>query len=523
MATYYVSNRGKDSNSGSKARPWRTPGRVNGQKLKPGDRILFAGGQKFVGGLRFGRRRQGTVKRPIVVSSFGRGRATILAYSEQPGLHAVNAGGIRVENINFLGAGRDDSRCDGILFHNDLPGNVKLRGVTLDRLEVSHFGNMGILIQGQRGASGYKGVRITNCDVHDNRIDGIVTYGPRPAPLGVYSIHDLYLAHCFTYNQRGGRGRGGHSGSGIKLSSVNHGKVEHCVAYNNGENCDSPSGGPIGIWCYESNDILMQFCEAHHNHTDNLKDGGGFDFDGGVTNSVFQYNYSHDNDGAGYLICQFKSATNPFRGNVVRYNLSIDDGRKNGFGAVSVWGAGPGNDTTGDTDVYNNTFIMDKARRGKSAVINLMEELRYRDIKFRNNIFITHDGAPFVTAPRGKPQVTFQGNCYWAQRGKFLLEWNGKKYRNLEAWRKASGQEKVRGKPVGFCADPKLKNPFAKPTLDDTSKLAGLSAYRLKPGSPCIDAGLDLRKLFKIKPGKRDYYGNKIPRGKRFDVGAHEY
>ena len=42
-------------------------------------------------------------------------------------------------------------------------------------------------------------------------------------------------------------------------------------------------------------------------------DGVGFDFDGGVTNSVMQYNYSHDNDAAGFLRAQYAFAPQPMK------------------------------------------------------------------------------------------------------------------------------------------------------------------------------------------------------------------
>ena len=47
-----------------------------------------------------------------------------------------------------------------------------------------------------------------------------------------------------------------------------------------------------------------------------------------MKNSVMQYNYSHDNDGAGYLLAQFTYARE-FTNNIVRYNISENDGRKN--------------------------------------------------------------------------------------------------------------------------------------------------------------------------------------------------
>src|SRR6185436_14166755 len=83
---------------------------------------------------------------------------------------------------------------------------------------------------------------------------------------------------------------------------------------------------------------------------------GGFDLDGGVTNSVMQYNYSHGNDGAGFLLAQFANAK-PFSGNVVRYNISQADGRKNGYGGVHAFGP------INSTQVYNNTIFMTPAAK----------------------------------------------------------------------------------------------------------------------------------------------------------------
>ena len=81
-------------------------------------------------------------------------------------------------------------------------------------------------------------------------------------------------------------------------------------------------------------------------------DGGGFDLDGGVTNSVLQYNYSHDNDGAGYLVYSYPDAPYTCRNNTVRYNISQNDGRKHHFGAILVGG------DLRDTNIYNNTLYV---------------------------------------------------------------------------------------------------------------------------------------------------------------------
>src|SRR3712207_8524244 len=50
-------------------------------------------------------------------------------------------------------------------------------------------------------------------------------------------------------------------------------------------------------------------------------------------NSIMQYNYSHDNYGAGYLLARYSSA--PAMSNLtIRYNISENDGRKNDYGGI---------------------------------------------------------------------------------------------------------------------------------------------------------------------------------------------
>jgi len=74
---------------------------------------------------------------------------------------------------------------------------------------------------------------------------------------------------------------------------------------------------------------------------------------------------------------------------------------------------------------------------------------------------------------------------------------------------------------VGRCADPLLRKDGTG-LLSDPTGLRGLSEYELLPASPAIDSGLDLRKLFGVDPGTRDFYGNTIPQGKGYDIGADE-
>ena len=60
----------------------------------------------------------------------------------------------------------------------------------------------------------------------------------------------------------------------------------------------------MGMWPISSSDIVMQYNEAAYCHLANGgADGEGFDIDIGCRNILFRYNYSHDNDGGGILLC----------------------------------------------------------------------------------------------------------------------------------------------------------------------------------------------------------------------------
>jgi hypothetical protein len=40
------------------------------------------------------------------------------------------------------------------------------------------------------------------------------------------------------------------------------------------------------------------------------------------------------------------------------------------------------------------------------------------------------------------------------------------------------------------------------------------------PNSPCLQAGLDVKKQFRVNPGRSDFYGNPIHEGGAVTIGA---
>lgn len=516
--TYYVSPSGNDSHAGTSPQAaWRTIDKVNATDLNPGDKVLFQAGHDYHGNLLLTAEDAGTPKQPVVIGSYGSGRATIKA-GNGSGVTVLNAGGIVVENLIVTG---DDYRTNdgsGIRIINVLPNNEKLHYIRVRNIEAAGFGRRGIFVGGwasDKSKSGYKDVRITNCVTYKNEYTGIFTtgYWHDDPNISDYANSNVYVGYCKAYDNPGDpEYHEGHSGHGILMADVDGGVIEYCEAYNNGYACREMIG-PVGIWAVWANNVTIQFCESHHNRTGGRWDGGGFDFDGGTTNSVMQYNYSHDNDGYGYLICSSKDVPHTYNNNIFRYNISVNDSQKSPAGGISFWTGSPKDYPIRNTQIYGNTIYS-----STSAAIAFWVKEGFYNTKVCNNLFITANNQKLVEGNPDKSMATFSGNVYWSVDGAFDIAG----YKSLEAWRKATGQEMLNGKPIGLFVDPKVTELGSNVTVGDPTKLHTLTAYRLQKNSPLIDAGLDLRSLFGIDPGDRDFYGTSIPQGKAYDIGAHE-
>src|SRR4051812_4999088 len=430
-STYYVSASGDDAATGTAASPWRTLARVNGVTLRPGDSVLLRGGDTFSGGLFFDASDAGTPASPVVITSYGAGRATI-ASATASGIYVYNAAGYRISNLNVAGNG---GAASGITFFTDLSGGVKLPYIRIDSVEVSGFGRDGIEIGSWNGATGYSDVQIVNAVARDNARTGIFVYAQQP---NVHQSIGIQAARAF--NNPGFAGTGANSGSGIVLSGANDGVIERSVAHSNGWKCDA-SAGPVGIWAYDSSNVRIRHNESYANRTGGAADGGGFDLDQNVSSSIVEYNYSHDNDGAGYLLAQ-SPANSSHTGNIVRYNISQNDGRKNSYAAIELWGR------ILSAEIYNNTVFVSPSGSGTPRAVRVgnagISDRDVASVHFRNNLFETTGALPLVDVTSGQlsgaTDFRFQGNDYFSSGASFVVLYGGTTYSSLPAWR-ATGQE----------------------------------------------------------------------------------
>ena len=510
QSTYYISPNGNDTNSGnSPDDAWKTIDRVNQMQFEPNSKILFEGGKSFSGNLYFTVGDGNDPAKPIKISSYGHGKATIKA-GDKDGIYVYNTAGFIIDNLIFSGSGMNSNNASGIHFYNDLPGNIKLEKIEITNTEVSGFRNFGIVIGAYNGNSGFNDVLIENNKVYDILDVGISSYGKFSASKTGYAHSNITVRNCEVFNIKG-YSKKSHSGNGIVLSDVQNSVIEYSTVYNCGQG-NTNCGGPVGIWYWDADQVIIQHNEAYNISSGTGCDGGGFDLDGGVTNGIMQYNYSHNNDGAGFLVGQFTGAR-PMNNIIVRYNISENDAATNG-GSVYLFN---GDVQMDNIYVYNNTlYIKKQAGNQSSAAIKLLEwKVIKGNIQFNNNILYASNGADLVSVPKGY-SANFKGNIYYSPDA-FNIAFQGKTYGSLESFR-ATGNEKLNSLNLGFEGDPLLNTPGSGITIGHGRDLASLTSYHLKSESPAKNKGINLQ----MEIGDRDYYGGSPLKDSQQDIGAHE-
>ena len=150
------------------------------------------------------------------------------------------------------------------------------------------------------------------------------------------------------HTQARGQGAGGHGQRGGARSEAEY-RCRLCRTVGHWESfCPSRRGSGNACFSFHCDDALFQFnesCFTRYNTGDT--DATGFDSDYCCRRSVFQYNYSHDNEYGFMVVCS--QPPNGFNdGTIVRNNISQNDS-----GNIFRF---TGNIT--NTEVYNNTIYI---------------------------------------------------------------------------------------------------------------------------------------------------------------------
>jgi hypothetical protein len=523
---YFAAN-GFDSNPCTQAAPCLTLSQASAMSYPPGSTINFRGGDSFTGCWALTPTNVpggGDKNNPIVVQSYGAGRATMVSSCSgnyNPQLDIAGISGVVVQNLKFQGDGATTEV--GILIEG--PGDT----ITIQNNEVTGFvfvsnvaGEILVLGLGAHGSTFGCNSSLNNIQVLDNSLHG-ASVTSRDAN-GIYgfgcgqNITNVHYAGNHVWNIGGGGSSAGpFSPNGIVVNGVASGIVEHNLVHDIGAN-QTTCGGPIGIIAYSAGSgtspgsILIQFNEVYN--VQPVPDQGGCDFaaydidGGGTINVTVQYNYSHDNAGAAWMIC-----CGAGNGNVIRYNISENDDKYYKSGGVVVASAVV-------FQIYNNTIwippVGTDPNHAQACYFFGFSGTFPVGALIANNICYAGSPDQSGTAwyadsgaqvPPDITNVQFFQNLYNVGG---LWRINGGVYHSLP-------EVLAIGKEAGsIVSDPNATAPGGGGTCAwDPTQHNGPqpcpAAYRLLTGSLGLDAGVDLRAApFNLDVGTQDYYGNPI-------------
>lgn len=503
---YYIdATNGNDTNSGtSPATPWQSITKVNSTKFSPTDSILFKCGEVW-SGVTLHPLGSGTSGYPIVISKYGTGNLPRIV-ADSNGVH--NTAGIYLYNQQFITVSNLEvtnnyaaSMTDTIItFGVHVVGNNigLLRGISLINLVVHDVsgaydstpqsGGIFCQITGSSTISTFDSLLIQGCTIYNVDRTGIAT-------LSSWEGRDINGDYGTTpwrpstnvfirYNNVDST-----AGNGIIIRDAQSPVVEHNLVWK----CGYKYTGNA-IFAFNCNDALIQYNEvAYTVYNPGDVDASALDGDYRCHRTVFQYNYTHDNDGGFAVAVCAPTTGNPGTfddSTVFRYNISQNDGHHNGGSnnlgmIISVTGQ------TTNSFFYNNSIysstdfnhvILERPWGGTGSV--------YPNASFfYNNIFYLNQKNPDFAFQQSTNNV-LNYNVYYEPLG---------------------GTHPIDSNAI-------TTNPqFVTPDGADTG-LASAAAYSLLSTSPCINSGITISGA-----PKYDFFNNPVPYNGATDRGAIQF
>lgn len=504
--TYYLDCAGgSDSNNGtSSSSAWLTIGKVNSTVFAPGDSVLLKRGVACSGSLQ--PQGSGNASAVITLADYGTGALPIVdGGTNQATIKLFNQQYWEIRNIEarngttwgILVNGSGTTVLNHIHITNTVVHDV-MNGTATDKYQ-------GLVVVGYNFAQQFNDVVIDGVTAYNtNMWAGIVVTG-KGYKLQPTRSTNVTVRNSTVYNTYG---------DGIIVFSSNNVLMEHNLAYNTGNAPTATIGTPNAIWTWDCGNCLVQFNEAYLNHSPSY-DGGAYDIDYYSSDTTIQYNYAHDNDG--YCAAIFATDGTVTNG-IIRYNVCSNNARKasdatdrNAELYIAVWSNG----YISGAQIYNNTFYWNPANATLHYAIASYDLYHCCNFIGTNIIMnnIVYASNPNLVKLVVNKFLTLDNNLYWyTGTGSPTFIWGTKSSSGFSAFQTASLQE-----AHGIYADPLLTSP--------TYHANGfpVAAFNLQNGSPAIDHGANLVSLgYTSSMGSRDFFGNAIPAGSAYDIGAYE-
>ncbi|TZF82783.1 DNRLRE domain-containing protein [Pedobacter sp. BS3] len=490
---YIDAANGNDNNDGtSPATAWKTVNAPSSKRFMPGSHISFKSGQTFPGTLII--TGSGTDANPVIYDTYGGDEKAIIdGGGVKTAVYAYNRSYLELRNLAITNY-RNSTITVTDLFHALLVINEDagtLNHIYLDGLKVYHVnssddedaagtknhGGVFFTVLGSTVQSKWNNLLIQNCNFEDL------------SRTGVNFESDWELRNSNTiFGNNLGDGRTDNwipstdiiirdntfkniAGNGLVVRVA----VNPLIESNLFDYCGTTISGNAAF-NFNTDGAVFQFNEAMHTvYNTGDTDARGIDSDFRTKNTYIQYNYLHDNGFGGVVATggNQESGSIPERFNintVIRYNLIENNDQQ----AIAFSGA------MKSAEVYNNTVYADETHNSVSIVRLAQWSAKPQNINFKNNIFYlkgTGNNYDFVSGS----SYSFNNNLFYGT-----------------ATSEPADANKIK-------ADPLFLSPGN-----------GVNGYKLKPGSPALNAGVVIS-----NNGLRDYYNNPVSTTDRPNIGAY--
>lgn len=329
---------GDDKNSGtSSSKPLKTLNKASQLTYGPGDKILIKRGTTSTRGSLtvIG---SGAEGKPITIGAYGEGACPIIKARGGSAL-TYYGDNVNISNIWFT----NETGEMGIDIVSAKPGankNIKITDCKFydinNTLKYTTHDSGGITVS----ANGWQANWLDGVKIENNEFERVGR-----AAVYVYSHWSSRISDVKTANKNKyvSDTKGWYpnlnvvvrknyfkdsNGDSIVVSGCKGGLVEYNTVAGSKMLVNAGAIHFAAIWGYTCSDTVFQYNEVYGIESGNGGDDlQAFDLDASNYNCIYQYNYSHDNAGGFMLFCGLgKSNRGDVANNIVRYNLSVNDG-----------------------------------------------------------------------------------------------------------------------------------------------------------------------------------------------------
>lgn len=321
---FFVAADGADANSGrSPAEAWSSTDRVNAAKLRPGDSVLFRRGDTWAGNVVI--TDSGTARAPILVGAYGRGdRPRIDATTPADDVLAAtvlvhNAEHVHVRDLELTNAADDEGMRNGLLVAVDAPTQPVYADYLIHNLHIhdvsgriepggndgKRSGGIGFALDGTPEAvSRFDGITITDNTVRRVNQTGLwldSNLRNKRLPPGTDVVYRGYTWEDvkFTGVEIAHNDISDTAKNGAIIRMAEDGSFHHNVVSRTSDRV--PAGNSVfTVSVYR---FVVEWNEVHHNLANDTADGAALDPDLDSPETVWRYNYSHDNNYGLMTVC----------------------------------------------------------------------------------------------------------------------------------------------------------------------------------------------------------------------------